>query len=317
MTAGSPPPGRRSSRPGPRPGWRTPRSGRAGRRRSSKRCCTPRRGAMPASTSCGGGPNPRSPPRPPSRSCRTLMDGHPARGARVEPGWADTLAQVVDGDEKFRGNVWAGVGKALAGLDLAEVRARFDPAPGRELRCTRVSRREGHAVSAGGGRRPGLQVAAMPGRGHHPHRETARRPLPQGPVRPTADPGAGRDRELGAAARVADLRVRVRRVRDRHHRGHPVPGADGPHLGHRRGEGDLGFLHDHRHPRRGHRRGEPPRLRRHRRRTGRDQLDTHPPAAAVGSSAARAIPVAATPSRPAPARCSTPARSAACPRAPC
>ncbi|HEY5149781.1 MAG TPA: TraM recognition domain-containing protein, partial [Mycobacterium sp.] len=50
--------------------------------------------------------------------------------ARVEPGWADTLAQVVDGDEKFRGNVWAGVGKALAGLDLADVRARFNPAPG-------------------------------------------------------------------------------------------------------------------------------------------------------------------------------------------
>jgi len=51
-------------------------------------------------------------------------------GVRVEPGWADTLAQVVDGDEKFRGNVWAGVGKALAGLDLHAVRRRFDPAPG-------------------------------------------------------------------------------------------------------------------------------------------------------------------------------------------
>jgi len=59
------------------------------------------------------------------------LEGRPAVGdARVEPGWADTLAQVVDGDEKFRGNVWAGVGKALAGLDLADVRARFDPASG-------------------------------------------------------------------------------------------------------------------------------------------------------------------------------------------
>ena len=55
-------------------------------------------------------------------------------GARAEPGWADTLAQVVDGDEKFRGNVWAGVGKALAGLDLADVRARFDPAAGENFR---------------------------------------------------------------------------------------------------------------------------------------------------------------------------------------
>jgi len=62
------------------------------------------------------------------------LDGRSASGAgRAEPGWADTLAQVVDGDEKFRGNVWAGVGKALAGLDLAEVRARFDPAPGQNF----------------------------------------------------------------------------------------------------------------------------------------------------------------------------------------
>ena len=58
--------------------------------------------------------------------------------ARVEPGWADTLAQVVDGDEKFRGNVWAGVGKALAGLDLYAVRRRFDPPPGREPGRARV-----------------------------------------------------------------------------------------------------------------------------------------------------------------------------------
>jgi type IV secretory pathway TraG/TraD family ATPase VirD4 len=59
------------------------------------------------------------------------LDGRDAGGPeRVEPGWADTLAQVVDGDEKFRGNVWAGVGKALAGLDLSAVRRRFDPRPG-------------------------------------------------------------------------------------------------------------------------------------------------------------------------------------------
>jgi type IV secretion system protein VirD4 len=51
-------------------------------------------------------------------------------GERVEPGWADTLAQVVEGDDKFRGNVWAGVGKALAGLDLYSIRRRFDPRPG-------------------------------------------------------------------------------------------------------------------------------------------------------------------------------------------
>jgi len=51
-------------------------------------------------------------------------------GQRVEPGWADTLTQVVEGDDKFRGNVWAGVGKALAGLDLYSVRRRFDPRPG-------------------------------------------------------------------------------------------------------------------------------------------------------------------------------------------
>jgi type IV secretory pathway TraG/TraD family ATPase VirD4 len=59
------------------------------------------------------------------------LDGRDAGGPeRVEPGWADTLAQVVEGDEKFRGNVWAGVGKALAGLDLSAVRRRFDPRPG-------------------------------------------------------------------------------------------------------------------------------------------------------------------------------------------
>jgi hypothetical protein len=59
----------------------------------------------------------------------------PTPQGRVEPGWADTLAQVVDGDEKFRGNVWAGVGKALAGLDLYAVRRRFDPAAGRDHAC--------------------------------------------------------------------------------------------------------------------------------------------------------------------------------------
>ncbi len=59
------------------------------------------------------------------------LDGRDAVGRdRVESGWADTLAQVVEGDDKFRGNVWAGVGKALAGLDLYAVRRRFDPRPG-------------------------------------------------------------------------------------------------------------------------------------------------------------------------------------------
>ena len=42
----------------------------------------------------------------------------PALAGKIEPGWAATLAEVVDGDDKFRGNVWAGVGRALAGLDL-------------------------------------------------------------------------------------------------------------------------------------------------------------------------------------------------------
>ncbi len=57
----------------------------------------------------------------------------PSDACRVEPGWADTLAQVFDGDDKFRGNVWAGVGKAMAGLDLYAVRRRFDPPPGENL----------------------------------------------------------------------------------------------------------------------------------------------------------------------------------------
>ena len=63
-----------------------------------------------------------------------LAEQDPAPAGRVEPGWSATLAEVVDGDEKFRGNVWAGVGRALAGLDLAAVRRRFDPAPGQGLR---------------------------------------------------------------------------------------------------------------------------------------------------------------------------------------
>ncbi len=66
------------------------------------------------------------------------LDGRDVSGReRVEPGWADTLAQVVEGDEKFRGNVWAGVGKALAGLDLSAVRRRFDPRPGENFNPTR------------------------------------------------------------------------------------------------------------------------------------------------------------------------------------
>ena len=115
----------------------------------------------------------------------------PTREGRVEPGWADTLAQVVDGDEKFRGNVWAGVGKALAGLDLYAVRRRFDPAAGENLDVREVPRPEGHPVPAGGERRPGITVAAMPRRRHHQDREGDRRPVAEGPVRPAADPGAG------------------------------------------------------------------------------------------------------------------------------
>ncbi len=61
------------------------------------------------------------------------MEGDPSNLGRVEPGWAATLATVVDGEEKFRGNVWAGVAKALAGLDLWEVRRRFDPAAGEQF----------------------------------------------------------------------------------------------------------------------------------------------------------------------------------------
>ena len=49
----------------------------------------------------------------------------------LEVGWASTLAEVINGDDRFRSNVWAGVGRALAGLDLAAVRRRFDPPPGK------------------------------------------------------------------------------------------------------------------------------------------------------------------------------------------
>lgn len=61
------------------------------------------------------------------------LEGNEQGYRQVEPGWAATLASVVDGDEKFRGNVWAGVAKALAGLDLWEVRRRFDPADGEQF----------------------------------------------------------------------------------------------------------------------------------------------------------------------------------------
>jgi type IV secretion system protein VirD4 len=72
------------------------------------------------------------------------MEGRaPTLEGRVEPGWADTLAQVVDGEEKFRGNVWAGVGKALAGLDLYAVRRRFDPAAGGNLDVPRFLAQKG------------------------------------------------------------------------------------------------------------------------------------------------------------------------------
>ena len=67
------------------------------------------------------------------------LDGRDSgTGQRVEPGWADTLAQVVEGDDRFRGNVWAGVGKALAGLDLYAVRRRFDPRPGENFDPARL-----------------------------------------------------------------------------------------------------------------------------------------------------------------------------------
>lgn len=61
------------------------------------------------------------------------LEGNPHEYRQVEPGWAATLASVVDGDEKFRGNVWAGVAKALAGLDLWDVRRRFDPGVGEQF----------------------------------------------------------------------------------------------------------------------------------------------------------------------------------------
>lgn len=52
---------------------------------------------------------------------------------RAEHEWAGMLAGIVNGDEKLRTNTWAGVRGALAGLDVAAVRRRFDPAPGEHL----------------------------------------------------------------------------------------------------------------------------------------------------------------------------------------
>ena len=95
-TAGSPPPARRSWPPGPRPGWRTPRSGRAGPRRSSRPCCTPRPGgdagiddlwrwsqsAVAAKRRPRGPAGPGRPRHRRRAAGRTGVGGHPGPGRR-------------------------------------------------------------------------------------------------------------------------------------------------------------------------------------------------------------------------------------------
>lgn len=51
----------------------------------------------------------------------------------AEPEWQGMLDAVINGDDKMRMNVWAGVRGALGGLDVAAVRRRFDPGPGEHL----------------------------------------------------------------------------------------------------------------------------------------------------------------------------------------
>lgn len=63
--------------------------------------------------------------------------------ARAEQEWGSALAGVIDGDDKLRTNVWAGVRMALAGLDVGAVRRRFDPPPGTHLDVPDFLRRKG------------------------------------------------------------------------------------------------------------------------------------------------------------------------------
>ncbi len=193
------------------------------------------------------------------------LEGHAPTGrGRVEPGWADTLAQVVDGDDKFRGNVWAGVGKAFAGLDLHAVRRRFDPAPGEGLDAEAFLAARGtlYLLAESDDPASGLLQCLVADIARTAKQIADRSPKAR--FDPPLSLGTRRDRQLGATSRATNLRVGVWRIRGCHDGDHPVPIADGPHLGYGRREGDLGFLHDHRDSWRCHRCGEPAGLRRDR-----------------------------------------------------
>lgn len=62
---------------------------------------------------------------------------------RAEPEWAIALRGILSGDDRTTANVWGGVRMAMRGLDVAAVRRRFAPAPGREFDPVRFLREKG------------------------------------------------------------------------------------------------------------------------------------------------------------------------------
>ncbi|WP_051266027.1 type IV secretory system conjugative DNA transfer family protein [Nakamurella lactea] len=62
---------------------------------------------------------------------------------RAEPEWAGMLAGVINGDDRMRDNTWSGVRVAMAGLDVAAVRKRFEPKPGQNFDIVDFLRRSG------------------------------------------------------------------------------------------------------------------------------------------------------------------------------
>ena len=74
-----------------------------------------------------------------AREAVEILNTHPA----AEPEWGAALNAVITGEPKFRDQVWAGVRAALGGLDVAAVRARFDPARGADFDVVSFLREKG------------------------------------------------------------------------------------------------------------------------------------------------------------------------------
>lgn len=68
-----------------------------------------------------------------ARAAVAILDEMPAR---AEPGWVEILREVIEGPTEKQQNEWGAVVSALAGLDVLDVRERFNPAAGEEFDVT-------------------------------------------------------------------------------------------------------------------------------------------------------------------------------------